>query len=128
MTPAGAASTLELANDPALLATARLFAASAARAAGCREEVAEDVRLAVSEACAAAMRLVPAGDAHVTIRLELSDDALRVTVSGDAGSPADAGGPDDVDLVKALFPDAAEARAGGRSELHFSAPRERTGD
>lgn len=133
MTPpeAAGASTLELANDPALLATARLFAASAARAAGCREDVAEDVRLAVSEACAAAMRLDPAGDAHVTIHLELSDESLEVTVSGGATSTdliGDLAGPDDVDLVKVLFPDAAEAHVGGRKELRFSAPRFSDGD
>ena len=130
MIPSGvaAASTLELANDPALLATARLFAASAARAAGCREDVAEDIRLAVSEACAAAMRRHPGADGHVTIRLEMSDESLEITVSGDTRPSPEIAGPDDVDIVRALFPDTAEVNVGGREGLRFSAPRPSPGD
>jgi anti-sigma regulatory factor (Ser/Thr protein kinase) len=119
---AGGASTLELASDPALLATARLFAAAAARAAGCQDEVAEDVRLAVSEACAGAMRRAGNGDATVTVQIRPTERSVEVTVSSAATSPPGGAGPDDIDLVTALFPDAVEVERDGRAELRFSAP------
>ena len=115
-------STLELASDPALLATARLFAASAARAAGCQDEVAEDIRLAVSEACAGAMRRAADGEGSITVRLRPTGDTLEVTVSSAATSPPGRAGPDGIDLVTALFPDAVEVERDGRAELRFFAP------
>jgi anti-sigma regulatory factor (Ser/Thr protein kinase) len=119
------ALALELVPDPVLLAAARLFAAASARLAGCGEEVVEDVRLAVSEACTRAMRRADRGSQD-RIRVEtLSEDAvLTVAVLGPA-SDGPAASTDDpaIDLVTALFPDATESVHHGAVTLRFSAPR-----
>jgi anti-sigma regulatory factor (Ser/Thr protein kinase) len=119
------ALALELAPDPVLLAAARLFAAASARLAGCNEEAVEDVRLAVSEACTRAMRRAASGsEDRIRVETRSEGDVLTVEVLGPA-SEAPAASVDDpaIDLVTALFPDAAESVHDGAVRLRFSAPR-----
>jgi hypothetical protein len=111
---------LELAADPALLATARLFAAAAARAGGCDDDTVEDVRLAVSEACARAMRGAAVGD-RVTIDAHVEGPGVAFVVEGPTG-PADDDAIDGLDLVATLFPSAATTGDGGRTTVRFDAP------
>jgi anti-sigma regulatory factor (Ser/Thr protein kinase) len=118
----GSLLVLELAPDPALLASARLFAAAAARAAGCDADTVEDVRLAVSEACTRAIGAA-SGDERVRIEAEIDGAGARLTVVG-----APAGGTTalddalpDVDLVRALFPEAREDDRDGRPAVTFVA-------
>lgn len=111
---------LELAADPALLATARLFATAAARAGGCDDDVVEDVRLAVSEACARSMR--GAGDGErISVEAHVSLAGVAFTVEGPTGSIAD-DDIDGLDLVSTLFPTAATSADGARTSVRFDAP------
>lgn len=111
---------LELAADAALLATARLFAAAAARTAGCDEDAVEDVRLAVSEACARSMRGATDGD-RLSVAALLGVGEVDIVVEGPAGPI----GPEDIDtldLVATLFPDASSTEDAGRITVRFGAP------
>ena len=120
MNDARATLELELAADPALLATARLFAAAAARAGGCADDVVEDVRLAVSEACARSMRRAD-GAERISIDAHVSLAGVAFVVEGPSGSAGD-DDIDGLDLVAALFPAAATASEGSRTTVRFDAP------
>jgi hypothetical protein len=111
---------LELVADPALLATARLFAAAAARAGGCDDDVVEDVRLAVSEACARAIRGAIDGE-RIEIQAHVGPGGVGFVVEG----PSATIGDDDIDgldLVATLFPSAATSADGRRTIVRFDAP------
>ncbi len=112
---------LRLSADPALLTTARLFAAGAARLAGCSDETVEDVRLAVSEACTRGVRDAGDGDEPVSIEAHINGAGLEVVVLAPPGR-----GPaleDDlpVDLIPALFEGAEAVEADGRRIVRFRA-------
>lgn len=111
---------LELAADPALLATARLFAAAAARAAGCDDDTVEDVRLAVSEACARSIRGAHDGD-RVSIDAHVGIAGVAFVVAGPAGLSDDE--IDGLDLVATLFPSASTTGDGDRTTVRFEASR-----
>jgi hypothetical protein len=111
---------LELAADPALLATARLFATAAARAGGCDDDVVEDVRLAVSEACARSMRGATDGE-RISIEAHVGLTGVGFVVDGPAGTIGD-DDIDGLDLVAALFPAAATSADGSRTSVRFDAP------
>jgi len=116
---ARAALELELVADPALLAAARLFAAAAARAAGCDDDAVEDVRLAVSEACARSMRGA-AGHERVSVEARVGSDGVAFVVDGPIGSSEDP--IDELDLVAALFPSSSSSESDGRTTVRFAAP------
>jgi serine/threonine-protein kinase RsbW len=89
---------------PAHVRTARLVALAVARRAGVPDELLDEVRLAVGEACSRAVgiNLDAAPDEPVTMLL--SDDLSRFTVEvGDVGSP------DDEDPTASLDAGAIEA-------------------
>lgn len=80
---------ISISRDPALVRTARLVAAAAARRSGQDDVTVEEVRLVVGEACAvmigldpegAEERVVPDGE-QVTVRLS-AGEVFRVTVTG----------------------------------------------
>ena len=120
MSDARAALGLELAADPALLATTRLFAASAARSGGCDDDVVEDVRLAVSEACARSMRDAAADD-RISIEAHVRVGGVAFVISGPTGR-SDVDDIDGLDLVAALFPTASSDADGPRTTVRFDAP------
>ena len=118
---------LELAAEPSLLPTARLFAAGVARQAGCSEERVEDVKLAISEACGVAL-----GAEATSIRIEArSADGGVVFDIGpirDPAGPVDIGGvetplPRGLDLIALVFEDAhlEPTKDGERGVIRFSA-------
>ncbi len=114
---------LEMDADPALLGSARLFAAASARLAGCVDDVVEDVRLAVSEACTRAIERAPDGG-RVEVQTQIVPTGLEIEIRGPTvGAPApttlDAL---DIDLVPALFPDAEESLQDGTLTVRFQAP------
>jgi hypothetical protein len=126
---------LELPDDPAFVATARLFAAALARHFGCDEDTVQDVKLAVSEACTAAV--ADRGTAPVRLEAAAEGGALRFDVcclEGPTGRPAAGGdartarlerpiGPTGVQLIGALFADAATVQdADGTARIRFSVP------
>ena len=77
---------LEIARDPALVRTVRLVAAAFARRNGMTEDVVEDVRLAVGEACAVMIGTEEAevSDGLLEVRLT-AGEAVSVEVSGSTG-------------------------------------------
>jgi anti-sigma regulatory factor (Ser/Thr protein kinase) len=113
--------TLWLSADAALLTTARLFAAGAARLAGCSDETVEDVRLAVSEACTQAVRDGAETGEHVSVEASIDGAGMEVVVM----APTRAGPTieDDlrVDLIPALFEGAETTEVGGRRIVRFRA-------
>lgn len=73
--------TLRLAPKPAHVRTARLVASAMARRSGVAEDLLDDVRLAVGEACARAVLLHERHAVDQPVTLELSDgDMFSVTV------------------------------------------------
>ncbi|HXF36079.1 MAG TPA: ATP-binding protein [Actinomycetota bacterium] len=125
---------LELPDDPAFVATARLFAGALARHFGCQEDTVQDVKLAVSEACTAAV--ADRGTAPVRLEAAAEGAVLRFDVcclEGPPGRPA-AGdartahlerpiGPTGVQLIGALFADAATVHdPDGTAHITFSVP------
>ena len=120
MSDHGTKLALELVADPALLATARLFAAAAARAGGCDDDVVEDVRLAVSEACARSIRGANDGD-RVAVEAHVGPAGVSFVVEGPTVTIAD-DDIDGLDLVATLFPTAATTANGSRTTVRFDAP------
>ena len=96
---------------PAHVRTARLVAVAAARRAGLDDELVDELRLALGEACSRAVGLHRRHAADVPVKVTIRDDpgGLEVTVvdSGPAAGPAPddltegmlEGGPEDAELV-----------------------------
>lgn len=95
---------------PAHVRTARLVAVAMARKAGLDEEVLDEVRLAVGEACSRAVELHQLHQPQEAVLLQLSDDdnAFSVTVVDHApsGATVPAGG---LAAVDARIPDGGAA-------------------
>jgi hypothetical protein len=110
--PAGAGERfeIELPGDPAYVATARMFASSLARQVGVEEEMLDDLKLAVSEACARALGFAAAGDG-LRVKAHLAEDRLVFEIpqgSGSASPPptGDLAPGLSLELVTVLFDDA----------------------
>jgi hypothetical protein len=101
---------LQLAPEASLVVTARLFASGLARLSGCSDERVEDVKLAVSEACAF---VLSAGASLDSLTVDAHRDgqrlAFHVGPAPDArveGHEAEASLPQGLDLVRLIFDDA----------------------
>jgi anti-sigma regulatory factor (Ser/Thr protein kinase) len=118
---------LEIARDPALVRTVRLVAAAFARRNGMNEDVVEDVRLAVGEACAVMIGTEEDAEPQPgVVQLRLAhEDGLRVQVSGSTG-PQQAVlsdlGLDPWAVLRGLFEDGSveETADGATVRLHWS--------
>jgi anti-sigma regulatory factor (Ser/Thr protein kinase) len=93
--PAGRAATVSLAfpPEPRLLGTVRLVVSIVARKAGMDEESVEDLKVAVSEACAVAVGDLNRAGRPDLIELEMIETADRVGVEVRDRAPP-AGNPD----------------------------------
>lgn len=118
------AFTLTLPPRSEHLATARSFAASVARHFDVVGETVEDLKIAVTEACIDAI----ASGAPVRVRAEANGHALvfEVDAPQDGEVPGrdaldEVGAPARVELIRALFSDAAEVEASRRA-IRFSVP------
>jgi anti-sigma regulatory factor (Ser/Thr protein kinase) len=122
----GSTTALTIPADPAYVGTLRYFAATIARHEGLPEELIDDLRLAVSEACAEAI------DAGVTgsIRVALSLEPERIDVEVTSGSAESEGEPHArealvpiyrMQLIRALFPD-AKTDPGHGVRVRFTVP------
>ena len=125
--------TLELPPDPAYVSAARLFAATVARQVGVAEDLLDDIKMAVGEACARA--LATAANRPLSVEVERSD--RRVVFEVAQGKPSSAipshltSTPTqqelavglNLELITALFEDAdiVEGR-GGTAVVRFSVP------
>jgi anti-sigma regulatory factor (Ser/Thr protein kinase) len=115
---------LEIPAMPVHLGTARTFASQVARHAGVDDGVLEDVKLAVSEACAGSVDPVGAGE-RVVIRSRLGPEvvAFEVEGGGDFAPDLSQDGPARLDLIRTLFPDASlDRHDDGRTTIRFSFP------
>lgn len=123
--------TLELPGDPAYVATARLFAWTLARHFGVTEEVLEDLKLAISEACIRA--LTTAADRPVAMAAERRAGRLSFQVSQGATpgeddpematpTPEEMAAGLSLELITALFEDGEVAQDHGRPVVRFSVP------
>lgn len=113
-----------------LVVTMRVFASAVARHFQLGDELVEDVKLAVSEACTGpveagaggALSLAIAGDGS-GIACEITSSAWTAAARTDAGDlpeGVDAGVLDRLQLVRALFGDAERSEAGGEVRVRFS--------
>lgn len=123
----GSRVSLAIPADPAYAGTVRYFAATVGRHADLPEEVTDDLRLAVSEACAEAMEAGVTGSIRVALSLEPEGIAVEVT-SGSVQLEEGAPGPRGSELVpiyrlqliRALFPDAESDQDGGTRVVRFT--------
>ena len=124
---------IELPGEPAYVATARLFASTLARHFDVEDDVIEDLKLAIGEACARALATVER-DPRLALRAERADGRLVFEVpQGELREPAPTETPTpsaeelaaglSLELVGALFADTelADGEAGSRV-LRFSVP------
>lgn len=85
--------TIQLPPAPAHVRTARLIAAAMARRAGVDEQLMDEIRLAVGEACARAVQVQMSEGIESPITVEIADDdGFRVTIT-DRAATADLGEP-----------------------------------
>lgn len=94
-------ATVRLAFSPApeYVRTARLVGVAVARRAGVAEELLEDVRLAIGEACGLAVaRYRRAGRADL-VRVEMSDDGPYIVSVTDTAGGVAGDEPDDADKM-----------------------------
>ncbi len=122
--------TLQIPPDPAYVATARMFAATLARHFEIPDESIEDLKLAISEACSRSL----AGDegAGIAMTIERRTDRLifeieqsdlgpeRASVDTPTPSAHQLASGLSLELVSALFEDAAVVSEGDRPVLRFS--------
>jgi hypothetical protein len=127
-------STLALAipADPAYVGTVRYFAATIARHEGLPEELIDDLRLAVSEACAEAIDAGVIGAIRVALSLEPERIDVEVT-SGSIQLEGEAHGRDGLvpiyrlQLIRALFPDVETDQGHGMRVVRFTVPHASSG-
>jgi anti-sigma regulatory factor (Ser/Thr protein kinase) len=119
----GDAFLLELPPVAMYLGTARTFSAQIARHVGCDDGTVEDVKLAVSEACAGSVRPAGAGE-PVVVRSTLGADivAFEIEGTGDLTSDRSSEGPARLDLIRTLFPDTSLVTMDGRTTVRFTLP------
>jgi hypothetical protein len=112
---------LQLPPEASLVVTARMFASGLARLSGCSDERVEDVKLAVSEACAFALS---AGGSLDSLTVDAHRDGQRLTFQVGPAPDAPVGGheaeaaalPQGLDLVRLIFDDARVTTAPRRAE------------
>lgn len=116
---------LTLPSRPEHLATARAFAAAAARHFDISGEPVEDLKVAISEACVDALVV----GSPIRIRAAESDRSLRFTVDAPKGGERperaeldELGAPARIELIASLFPDASVGADEGRRTIRFSLP------
>jgi anti-sigma regulatory factor (Ser/Thr protein kinase) len=80
---------LEIPPSPVYVGVVRLAVASLARAAGLDEETVDDLKIAVSEACATAVLGLERSDAHDPITITFSEDGGRLELEVADRAPVD---------------------------------------
>jgi hypothetical protein len=119
------AVTVSIAPDPALVRTVRLVAAAVARRTGADDELVEEVRLAVGEACALLLG-EPAGadqapGEHVRVVMSL-DKQLSVEVETNRVAVHDTAHIEPWALLRGLVEDFDLAEDGSRTKVSMSWP------
>ncbi len=122
-----AALTLPPATEQVRLA--RLVAGAAARRSGVDEDVLDEVRLAVGEACALAVIKHQGSDLAADIRVEMTDYPDRFSVRVFNQIPDASAAPDSDEsmalaLISALAPESAVEQAGPGTVIEMTWPVE----
>jgi anti-sigma regulatory factor (Ser/Thr protein kinase) len=97
---------LDLPPLPAHVRTARLVVVAAARRAGLADDLVDELRLALGEACSRAVSLHAVHAPTVPVRVTVADDPAGLTVSVIDQGPA--AGPSSGDLVRDMLDSAAD--------------------
>jgi anti-sigma regulatory factor (Ser/Thr protein kinase) len=97
---------LLIAPLPAHVRTARMVGVAAARRAGLDDELVDELRLAVGEACSRAVGLHVRHQLDSPVQVTVNDDPTRLTVTVTDHGPAAGPAPDDV--ARGLFETGAE--------------------
>jgi anti-sigma regulatory factor (Ser/Thr protein kinase) len=92
---------LLIAPLPAHVRTARMVGVAAARRAGLDDELVDELRLAVGEACSRAVGLHVRHGLDRPVQVTVTDDPTRLTVTVTDAGPAAGPAPDDV--ARGLF-------------------------
>jgi len=125
---AGSTVSLAIPADPASVGTVRYFAATIARHAGLPEELINDLRLAVSEACAEAIDAGVTGSIRVALSLDPEGIDVEVTSDGFIRQEGEGHGREGLvpinrqQLISALFPDAETDQGRGMRVVRFTVP------
>jgi hypothetical protein len=121
----GDALALTLPSRAEHLGTARSFVAAVARHFSVAGEAVEDLKLAVSEACVDAL----SAGTPILVRAEEAGGSIAFSVDApESDGDADGTGADELgalgrlELIRALFPDAAVVQVDGRRAIRFSVP------
>lgn len=130
----GARCTLRIPAEAAYVGTARIFAAAVARQAGVAEEHVDDLKLAISEACAVGVR--DEGGGTIVVHADPNGSRIAYEVVGEDIPPPP--GDDLVatpesfrrtmgfDVIRSLFPDASfPAEEDGSGSIRFAVAIER---
>jgi serine/threonine-protein kinase RsbW len=131
--PTASGCVLEIPPEAAYISTARLFVAAVARHFAVEEDSVEDLKLAVSEACNAAIRIRQREPEDRWIHIEGTrqgsqlvfdvEDALEAESSPIATSTEDIVRGLSLELIRALFPDAKTSpNPGGGTSVRLSLP------
>lgn len=127
--------TIGFPGDPLYLGTVRLFTAAVARHFQADEDIVEDVKVAVSEACAAFLRgeqaegsiQVAAVPAAGLLTIEVTSTDLSLTVPTQSMAEVDTPTPSGMaaelgmELIRSLF-EGAEVVTDGSPSIRFSVP------
>ena len=100
---------------PAHVRTARLVGVAAARRAGLRDDLVDELRLAVGEACARAVGLQARHEPGERVSVTVTDDVLGLSVSVRDYGPA--AGPAVDDLTSGMLADSPPLDDGGDGEV-----------
>jgi serine/threonine-protein kinase RsbW len=131
---------LEFSSDPDFISTARLFAGAAARYYGCDEDVVQDVKIAISEACTNAIKAHGAALVAMPVRVTVHPLGDRISFEvidygggfeRNGGNGERSGDPDallesgiGLQIIQALFPDTeVGSNSEGGTTVRFSVPR-----
>jgi anti-sigma regulatory factor (Ser/Thr protein kinase) len=106
---------LSFTPDPAYVRTVRLVAAAVARRAGVADELLDEVRLAIGEACTRAVALHRRHDLHDLIDVSMSDGGRFTVRVVDRGPISSAEGEPGQTTTEVMAQVAAEA--GGRAAV-----------
>jgi hypothetical protein len=120
--------SIAIARDPSLVRTVRLVAAAVARRAASSEDLVEEVRLAVGEACAvmvSGLHGAPhmAADDRVRLQMDIAERLyVSLTCAGE-GVPVLDGNPlDPWALLRGLADDLVVTNGGGSTSVSMSWP------
>jgi Histidine kinase-like ATPase domain len=123
---------LEVPPQPAYISTARLFAGAMARHFGVADEMVDDLKLAVSEACTGAIRIRETEGAKRPVRIEVDpnvdslvlqiEDAIEVGPSASGETTDDLTRGLSIELIRALFPDAEMLPGDRGTSIRLSLP------